>query len=72
MSLEVTIEKTGRDAHDSLAKVQQDYEELKIERDELKTTCENLKTERDQLQSKFGELETQRDTMEETEKQFHV
>ena len=44
MSLEVTIEKTRKDAQDSLEKVQQDYQELKIERDELKTTCENLKT----------------------------
>ena len=52
--------------------MQQDYQELKIERDELKIACQNLKTERDQLQSKVGELETQRATMEETEKQFHV
>ena len=52
--------------------MQQDYQELKIERDELKTTCENLKTERDKLQSKFGELETQRATMEETKEQVHV
>ena len=43
MSLEVTIEKTGRDAQDSLAKAQQDYQELKIERDGLKTACENRK-----------------------------
>ena len=30
MSLEVTIEKTGRYAQDSIAKVKQDYQELKI------------------------------------------
>ena len=49
MYLEVIIEKIGRDAQDNLAKVQQDYQELKTERDGLKIACENLNAERDQL-----------------------
>ena len=52
--------------------MQQEYQELKIERDGLKTTNENLHAKRDQLQSKVGELETQRTTMEKTKKKFHV
>ena len=55
-----------------MQRLQQEYQELKIERDGLKTTYENLNAERDQLQSKVGELETQRATMEETEKHFQV
>ena len=65
MSLEVAIEKIGRDAQDNLSKLQQEYQELKTERDGLKTSYENLNVERGQLQSKVGELETQRATMEE-------
>ena len=72
MSLEVAIEKRGEDDQDSFAKLQQEYQELRTERDGLKTTNENIHAERDQLQSKVGEWETQRATMEETEKQFQV
>ena len=57
MSLEVSIEKTGRDAQNNLAelqRLQQEYQELKIERDGLKTTYEYLNAERGQLQRKVG------------------
>ena len=64
MYLEVTQE--------SLAKLQQEYQELMTEKDGLKTTYENLHAERDQLQSKIDELEIQKATLEETEKQFQV
>ena len=66
--MEVAIEKIGREAQDSLAKLQQEYQELRTERDGLKTTNTNLHAKRDQFQSEVGELETQRATMEETEK----
>ena len=69
------MERTGKDAQNNLVelqRLQQEYQVLKIENDDLRTTYENLSAEKDQLQSQVGVLETRRATMEEKEKQFQV
>ena len=52
MTLEVSMERTGKDAHNNLAELQrleQEYQVLKTENDELKASYETLSAEKDQL-----------------------
>ena len=75
MALEVSVEKNERDAQNNLEKLQrlqQEYQVLKIEKNDLKTSYETLSAERDQLQGKIAELEAQKATIEEREKQYQV
>ena len=72
MTLEVAVEKNAQNSLAELRRLQQEYQVLKIEKDDLKTTYETLSAEKDQLQSKVVELEAQRATIEEKEKQYQV
>ena len=61
MTLEVSVERTEKDAHNSLAELQRlqlEYQLLKTEKNDLKVSYETLGAEKDQLQSKIVELET--------------
>ena len=63
MTLEVSMERTGKDSQNNLTelqRLQQEYQVLKTEKDELKASYETLSTEKDQLQNKVVELEAQR------------
>ena len=67
MTLEVSMERIGKDAQNNLEKVQrlqQEYQMLKTEKTDLKVSYENMNAEKDQLQSNIVELEAQKATIE--------
>ena len=52
MTLEVSMERTGKDAQNNLEEVQrlqQEYQMLKTEKNDLKVSYETLSAEKDQL-----------------------
>ena len=73
--LDISVEKTEKNAQDSLAelqKLQLEHQMLKTKRDDLCVSYENLSVEKDQLQSKVVELETEKATTGEREKQYKM
>ena len=70
MALEVSIEKTEKDALNSLAelrRLQLERQVLKTENNEIQVSYETLSVEKDQLQSIIAELEIEKATTEERE-----
>ena len=75
MTLEVSEEKTEKDAQNSLAELQRlqlENQVLKTKKDDIQVSYETLSVEKDQLQSIIVELETEKATTEEREKQYQI
>ena len=75
MALEVSVEKTEKDAENNLSELQRlqlEHQVLKTKKDDLQVSYETLSAEKDQLQSRIGELEVEKATIEEREKQYQI
>ena len=75
MALEVSVEKTEKDAHSSLAKLQRlqlEHQILKTKKNDLQVSYERLGAEKVQLQNKVIELESEKAATKEKEKQYQM
>ena len=65
VALEVSVEKTEKDAQNSLAELQRlqlEHQVFKTEKDDLQVSYETLSVEKDQLQSIIAKLEVETTT----------